>query len=403
MTERLYYKENGLLCRGRVLSCRPVENGYEILTDATVIYPEGGGQPSDTGILDGVRVLSAREEGEEVWHLTQKPLPQGTDVDIEADAQRRMDHSQQHSGEHILSGLAHSLYGAVNVGFHMAETYATVDFDLPLSEAQLAQLEREANLAVYRNVETEYQIVQAEELSSIPLRKQAQGLAGEVRIVFVGRVDSCTCCGTHVQRSGEIGYIKITDHIRYKGGTRAWFACGMRAVEDSLAKQAVVAALAKEFSTKPEQVLEAVTRQREELFLARGALKRRTEQFAVVQARELLESAEQIRGYKLVVHWQNDVEMGDLKRLAEEICGKEPAVAVLFGEGKKNLCYQLMRTNGAKVSMRELCQAVNAAVGGKGGGRDGAAQGSAPIGRSSNIEAALAQLTSYFKTVMEKK
>ena len=403
MTKRLYYEENAIRCRAKVLCCRKAEAGYEVLTDATVIFPEGGGQPSDTGSLGSVQVLCAREEGEEIWHLTPEPLSEGQEVEILADATRRLDHSQQHSGEHILSGLAHTLYGAVNVGFHMAETYATLDLDLPLSETQLLELEREANRVIYRNAETTYRMVDAQELSSISLRKQTKGLTGEVRIVYVGDVDSCTCCGTHVKRSGEIGYIKITDHIHYKGGTRAWFACGMRAVEDYLAKQTTVDALAKVFCTKPENVVDAVNRQREELFQLRGVLRRRTDRLLDYQARELLESAEWIHGWKLVVYRQKEVEIGDLKRLAEEICGRENAIAVLFGEGSDTLCYQLMCTDGAKVSMREFCQVVNAAMGGKGGGRDGAAQGSAPLNRASDVEAAVAQLAAYIKIVMQKK
>ena len=290
MTKRAYYENGALECEATVLRCRAMENGFEILTDVTSIFPESGGQLSDTGFIGDAHVTHAREEGSEVWHLCDKAVEAGAKVKIVADAGPRLDHTQQHSGEHILSGMASKLFGAKNVGFHMAEDYATIDLDTQLTHEQIKELQREANRAVQRNVPVTYETVQGEELENIRLRKQAKGLKGDIRIVYFdgGEVDSCTCCGTHVAFSGEVGYIKITAHIKYKGGTRIWFACGMRAVEDSLNNQDIVDSLAVRFSAKQEDVLNAVLRQGDELTAARHQLKERTEKLNEFIAAELL-------------------------------------------------------------------------------------------------------------------
>ena len=403
MTKRAYYDNGALSCEAVVLDCVAVEGGYEILTDVTSIFPESGGQLSDTGRIGDAVVSHAREDGELVWHMADKPIEKGTAVTVVADAEPRMDHTCQHSGEHILSGLASKLFGAVNVGFHMAEDYATIDLDTFLTHEQIQQLQREANRAVQRNVPVTCVVVQGEELENIPLRKQAKGLTGDIRIVYFdeGAVDSCTCCGTHVALSGEVGYIKITSHIKYKGGTRIWFACGMRAVEDSLKNQDIVDNLAVRFSAKAEDVVSAVVRQGDELNTVKHQLRERTQQLQKYIAAELLEEAENISGTRLVISLQQGIQMNELKTLAEKLTEQPDVLAVLFAKNGDTLMYQLARGKGVKQSIRELIQAVNAAVGGKGGGRDDFAQGSAPISGASDVDGTAEQIKNYCKAVLK--
>lgn len=378
MTKKLYYDPKCTSCEATVLASRAMEDGYDILLDATVIYPEGGGQLSDTGRIGKAVVSHAREENGEIWHRADRPLPVGAVVRAEFDLEPRLDHTQQHTGEHILSGLAKTLFGAVNVGFHMAEDYATIDLDLPLDEEQLHLLETEANRAVQRNVPTQTRIVNEAELAEIPLRKRAKGLSGEdIRIVWCGGVDSCTCCGTHCAESGEVGLIRITAHMNYKGGTRLWFACGMRAVREAQENARLVEKLARRFSTKPESVLEAVTKQGDELSALKRTLRMRTDALLTARAAELLQAAETVQGIKLIVHTEDGLSAQELKTFAEKLCAAEPTVAVLFSHAGETVYYQLWRTAGVSLSMRDVCAALNALTGGKGGGRDDAAQGSA--------------------------
>ncbi len=403
MTKRAYYENGALECEATVLRCRAAENGFEILTDVTSIFPESGGQLSDTGFIGDARVTHAREEGSEVWHLCDKAIDEGARVRIAADAEPRLDHTQQHSGEHILSGLASRMFGAVNVGFHMAEDYATIDLDTPLTHEQIKELQREANRAVQCNVPVAYETVQGEELEHIALRKQAKGLKGDIRIVYFdgGEVDSCTCCGTHVAFSGEVGYIKITAHIKYKGGTRIWFACGMRAVEDSLRDKDTVDALAVRFSAKQEDVLSAVLRQGDELTSARHQLKERTERLNGFIAAELIGKAETIGGTKLIIDIQKGSAMNELKNLGDMLIRDENVLAMLFGVTGDSLVYQLVRGGKVKASMKELIKAVNAATGGKGGGRDEYAQGSAKLTNATDAEGSVESLRGYCRSMLK--
>jgi len=402
MTRRIYHENGALRCTARVLECKAEGEGYAVLTDATVIFPESGGQLSDQGSIAGIAVSHAREEGEDVWHLTAAPIEAGREVEILADSALRLDHSQQHSGEHILSGLAYNLFGARNVGFHMAEDYATIDLDTFLEPGQIKELQRAANRAVQANLPVTCRVVQGEELTAMELRKKASGLTGDVRIVYVdeGRVDSCTCCGTHVDTTGQVGYIKITSHMKYKGGVRLWFACGMRAVEDSLLYQDIVDGLAVRFSVKPADLPAAVHRQGEELHSARGELRERTEGLLRYIAQELHHGAEEIKGVRLTVSLQHGMAMKELKLLSEKLTADPNALAVIFGTAGDSLQYQLARGEAVKHSMRDIIQAVNAAAGGKGGGREAYAQGSAPVTPAMDVEGTVEQIRAYLRAAL---
>lgn len=411
MTKRLYYPgeaDGCLTAEAQVLSCRPAGEQYEVLLDATAIFPEGGGQLSDQGWLydpqsgrELARVSHAREEGGEVWHLCDRPVEAGARVRVRADEALRRDHSAQHSGEHILSGLASRLFGAKNVGFHMAVDYVTLDLDIFLTEEQLEELERAANQAVQADVPTEVSLADGSELAALELRKTAAGLEGEVRIVYVGGVDSCTCCGTHVSRSGEVGYIRITSAIKYKGGVRLWFACGMRAVEEALAGKAVLDKLARRFSTKGAEVAEAVIRQGDELTACKKELRRRTEALLTYRAQELLAGAEPIGRVRLCAALLEGLEMAELKTLAEKLCAKEGVVAILLSANGGSLLYQLARAADSPASAKELCLALNGLTGGRGGGREDMAQGSAPLGSALNPTDILEQMQAYCRRALK--
>ena len=411
MTKRLYYPigtASGLSCEAAVFCCQEANGQYEILLDATSIFPEGGGQLSDQGWLQDIKsgeelafISYAREDGDDIWHLADRPVPAGTGVRVLTDVPRRMDHSIQHSGEHILSGIASRLFGAKNVGFHMAADYATLDLDIFLTEEQLAQLERAANEAARDNLPTEVLVVDGADLDGMELRKKAAGLSGEVRIAYVGGVDSCTCCGTHVANSGEVGYIRITSATKYKGGTRVWFACGVRAVDEALEVKTVIDKLARRFSTKGAEVAEAVIRQGDELVACKKELRRRTEELLSYRAQELLAEGEAIGKLKLCSAILEGLDMAELKSLSEKICAKEGAIALLLSIKDGSLFYQLARAKGVIANMKELCLALNALAGGRGGGREDMAQGNAAITASLRPQDTLDQMRSYCRQALK--
>ncbi|MEG1811538.1 MAG: alanyl-tRNA editing protein [Clostridia bacterium] len=399
MTKRLYQESPELTeCMATVLDCKAAEGGFEVLLSDTIIFPESGGQLSDTGSIDKSAVKHARESGDEVWHLTDSCFDIGAQVKVALNIADRTDHSQQHTGEHIISGLANKLFDTRNVGFHMAADHATLDLDKPLTAEQIAQLERAANAAVQHNIPITYRVVDETELDTLTLRKRAQGLHGDIRIVFIDGVDSCTCCGTHCAYTGGVGYIKLVSAASYKGGTRIWFACGMRAVDAAKNDQSIIDLIAKRFSIKAEDTVCAVQRQGDELNAARRELKRRTDELLEYRAAELKAGSAQLGKLRLVVYQGEELGVAELKLLSEKLCGHPGMVAVLFSHCGESVLYQLARAGDVAYSMRELCQAVNAALGGKGGGKDDMAQGSAKYtgGYSESLE----QLRRYFAAAL---
>lgn len=231
MTERLYYKSAyDTKFKGLVCSCEKEKEGYHIILDQTLFYPEGGGQPGDKGTLGGVSVFDVHEKNGEVIHYAEEPLEVGIEVVGEIDWEHRFDLMQNHSGEHILSGVICKKYDCDNVGFHMGRARITIDFNAQIPGEDLPWLEEKANQAIWENTPVSIFYPNKKELEALEYRSKIE-LAGEVRIVTAGKYDCCACCGTHVKLAGEIGMIKIVSTQNYKGGTRLELLCGKRALD----------------------------------------------------------------------------------------------------------------------------------------------------------------------------
>lgn len=241
-----------------VVSCKPSDGGYALVLDQTCFYPEGGGECADRGTIDGVPVTDVRLEGEEVVHFVSVPFKPGTTVSGSVDFAFRFQMMQWHTGEHIVSGLAHTYYGCDNVGFHMSDV-TTLDLNRHLTEEQLERIERDANEVVFADRTVEYLFPQEDELDRIDYRSKKE-LTGAVRIVRIPDADDCACCGLHVRRTGEIGLIKFLSHTHYKGGTRIEMTCGRDAFRKITAIQRANGETARLLSVKPDETDEAVRR-----------------------------------------------------------------------------------------------------------------------------------------------
>lgn len=402
MTQRLYYSDEMIVeTKAQVLETRPYEGNFAVILDKTLFYPESGGQLSDKGTINGIPLIHVAEEHEQVLHIIGQSLNAGATVLLKLDAASRIDHSQQHTGEHILSGLAHSMFGAANVGFHMADTYSTIDLDKYIEKAELDELERAANRAVQANEATKYSYVTPEELENIEIRKKAKGLTGEIRIVYAGAVDSCTCCGTHCGKSGDVGAIHISASMKYKGGVRLWFLCGMRAIDNAIDNNAALDKLAKRFSVKSEDVVEAVIKQGDELNGIKHELKEKTARLMEYRAAELAEAAVEVSGIKTVVTLEKDCSMAELKLLAENLCKRGKYAAVIAACSKDTIQYVLKHGENVNVDMREVCNTLNVMLDGKGGGREDNAQGSAKLRGAADM--AMEQFKTYFEKMLRGK
>lgn len=273
--EKLYLTAPEMLeCTARVVSCTPNKNdGYDLETDRTPFFPEGGGQLSDIGTvydpMQGfVPVTYCFEANGTVLHRTGKPFAVGEIVTLKVDAAKRLKYTQQHTGEHLLSHAYDVLFGAENVGFHMAGDVVTIDLDHDLSDEEIEAGEKYANELVWKNAPVRIFNVDASELPNLLLRKKNEKLHGEVRIVEVedgDHTEMCTCCGTHFMSTAPVGLIKVLEHARYKSGCRITFACGVLALEHFTKENAELRRTAAALSVKPDGVFDALARKEEQV------------------------------------------------------------------------------------------------------------------------------------------
>lgn len=387
MTEILYYEYPLITeCSAEVVSCAEKDGRFAVVLTRSPIFPEGGGQLADGGTIftdkKSAKILDCQTESGETVHYLDAPFEVGERVSVRLDLEKRLDHAEQHTGEHILSGLASKLFSAKNVGFHMAEDYCTIDLDIPLEREQLEALEIEANKAVRANLSIHTEITDGDDASSRTLRKRAEKAVGEVRIVYIdhGKVDSCTCCGTHLHTTGMVGSIRITDAQHYKGGTRLFFACGNRAARLSIEEHAAMSELARKYSTSRENLASAVYKQMDELIALKSELRQKSALLAAKTAEELMKAAETKGGARLVFGIFESLGANDLKLICEEVSKlaeteKSAFAALVFSASNEGTDYRMACSAGFKLSMKELCAAVNAALCGKGGGSPVFAQG----------------------------
>lgn len=368
MTERLYDQDAYLYeFEATALACRPREGGYAVLLDRTAFFPEGGGQAGDSGLLGNTRVLDTQEEGGEVWHLTDAPLEAGARLAGRVDFETRFDRMQNHSAEHIVSGLVHSLFGYDNVGFHLGESETTLDFNGVLDRAGLDRIEELANEAVFRNLPILCEYPDEGALATLDYRSKKE-LTGAVRIVTIPGYDRCACCAPHVARTGEIGLVKLLDFIHYKGGVRIWLVAGRRALLDYRAKFREVAAVSRALSVPQAECAAGVDRLLSELEEKKQNAASLTRALAEARVASLAPNA---AGNILCFLEENDELMA--RRLALAGAEKaEGAAAVFFPAGGG---YRFMIAS-FRVPLRERAAAIRTALSARGGGTDDLLQGS---------------------------
>ena len=351
----------------QVLSCQEGKKGWEITLSATAFYPEGGGQPADTGILGNVRVTDVHEKDGQVVHYTDGPLPVGEMVRGVIDWERRFQHMQEHSGEHLVSGLIHQRFGYDNVGFHMGTDEVTIDFNGVLEWEDLMAIEEKANGMIWENLEISAVYPEKDELDAMEYRSKKE-LTGAVRIVSIPGGDVCACCGTHVERTGEIGLVKFLSMIHYKGGVRISLLCGKRAVEDYERKRDQVQKISVLLSARPGEISRAVEKLKEEEAKLQEKLVAAYDKLIASEVRDIKE------GDGDIFILEPDFEAIQLRhlvnRMLEEKKGK--TVLALGGAAEGSFLYVLGSRDG---DMRQLSRELNGLLNGRGGGSAQMAQG----------------------------
>ena len=381
-TRKLYYEDSHRSAfSAQVLACTQAEKGYEVVLDATAFYPEGGGQAADTGTLGGVWVLDTRERGETVVHLCEQPLEVGQAVDGVIDWDKRFARMQQHSGEHIVSGIIHRRFGYHNTGFHMGADVITIDFDGVIGEEALAEIEAEANGAVWANLPLHIWYPSPEELPTVPYRTK-KALPWPVRIVEVPGFDCCACCGTHVSATGEIGIIKLFSAVNFRGGTRMEMACGGQALSILNETYAQNKLVSQAFSAKIFETGAAARRMNDQL----AELKF---QRVALQRKLFAQTAAGYAGAGSVLHFEEGLDGTETRELADAIAGVCGGWAAVFSGTEDNgYGFCLAARNG---DLRALCKEMTSALHGRGGGKPAFQQG--------RVQAKKEEITAFFASV----
>ncbi len=375
MSERLYYKDSHINEFKAVVTLFGEDNGrmYAEL-DRTAFFPEGGGQLADTGVIGEVRVLDVQEKEGRILHYIADALEVGQEYDCAIDWEQRFRRMQNHSGEHIVSGITHTRFGYDNVGFHMGDDYVTLDFNGELTAGDVAELELAANRAVWENVAISTEFPNEEALKTLEYRSKLE-LSGEVRIVTIEGYDKCACCAPHVKRTGEIGVIKLVDFMKHRGGMRLTMRCGIDAYKDYAEKQQSAAEISALLSAKRSDIYPAVKKIFDELQEERYKSAELKKSMLAAEAAKL----EYTEG-NLCFFYPEEFDSASLRSLVNEAVKRCGGIAAAFsGTDEDGYNYVIGSTS---ADLRAKAKEINSAIDGRGGGRPEMIQGSAKATRA---------------------
>ncbi|MCI9248371.1 MAG: hypothetical protein HFG99_04345 [Dorea sp.] len=367
-TVKLFYEDSHMEeFDAAVCACLPYGDKYKVVLDRTAFFPEGGGQYADTGELGGVKVFDVHEKEGVVYHYTDAPLEEGQRVHGRICFEERFEKMQQHTGEHIVSGIVHERFGYNNVGFHLGNTYCTLDFDGPITKEQLKEIELAANGAVFKNLDVETAYPSKEELGKMEYRSKIE-IEGQVRIVTVPGYDVCACCAPHVKKTGEIGLIKFVNMINYKGGERITMLCGYRALKDYAEKEENVKKISALLCAKEEETADAVSHLKEESGKLKGRITSLEQKMIRYKAQEI-----EI-GNGVVSVFDSEISGNSPRELMNQVLLRGASVCAVFA-GTDEAGYRYV-IGSRERDVRPLCRELNASFEGRGGGKPEMVQGS---------------------------
>lgn len=350
----LYYKDGYLKeFEAVVKECIEEDKKIKIILDNTAFYPEGGGQPSDTGFIDNVRVLKVEEKENEIYHIVDKKINVGKKVFCKINFEERFQNMQNHTAEHIVSGIICKKYNTSNVGFHIGKDFVTLDFKITLSEKQLREIESIANNAIYENIEVISKIYTPEEIKSINYRSKIE-LKEEVRLVKINKYDICACCGVHVKRTGEIGLIKLLKSEKYKSGIRIYMLAGKQALENYNMVYNQISKISSVLSLKLDEVEEGVSNLIKEI----EKLKKDKNNLTDILFENEINNMETKESIILI---KNDLNMKDMKNYCLKLKKKTTKIAGIICNGR----FLIMSDN---VNLKEKFEVLKENLDIKGGG-----------------------------------
>ena len=354
-----------------VLACEEVEKKekkvYQIWLDQTLFFPEEGGQSSDMGTIDGIKVLDVQIKDEVITHTLAAPLAVGTTVKGVVDWKHRFYNMQQHSGEHIFSGIVHNRFGYDNVGFHLSDSIVTMDFNGVITAEDIEEIETEVNQAIIENIPVEVSYPTKEELKVLEYRSKIE-IEGQVRIVTIPGYDVCACCAPHVRRTGEIGMLKVMNVQSYKGGVRISILCGFRALEAFRQKADIITELMAQFSTNQEALVENVTKLKNTNQTMKNQLASAKQELMEYKVAAIPEDSEN------AILFESDLDTPVVRNVVNGLVEKFTGICAVF-VGNDESGYQFIVGSKNK-DCRAIAAALREKLSARGGGSDKMIQGS---------------------------
>ncbi|MEO2262664.1 alanine--tRNA ligase-related protein [Dorea sp. YH-dor228] len=368
MTEKLFYQDSHRKeFQAKVLACENNGEQYRVALDQTAFFPEGGGQYADTGYLEDVEVTDVHEKEGIIFHTVKAPLEVGKMITGRLNWEERFEKMQQHTGEHIVSGLVHQRFGYENVGFHLGSDYCTMDFNGPISRTELKEIEQEANRAVFQNLDIQVTYPSKEELKNLEYRSKIE-IEGQVRIVTVPGYDVCACCAPHVDKTGEIGIIKLVNMANYKGGERITMLCGSRALRDYEIKDENTKAISALLCAKEYEVADVVSHLKEEQASLKGRVASLQQKLLTYQAQKIPVDSE------LVMVFDSELSGNAPRELMNLLLDRSAKICAVFA-GTDSDGYRYVIGSRSE-DVRPISKRLNCAFGGRGGGKPEMVQGS---------------------------
>lgn len=367
MTERLFDMDEMLsVFEAEVLFSNEVNGHFETVLDRTAFFPEGGGQYSDTGWVDDREITHVFERDGVIYHVSKEPFEVGKKVLCRIEFAERFRKMQNHTGEHVFSGLVHSMFGYNNVGFHLSEEYIRVDYDGALTGKDVRALEDASNYVIAENRAVRAWYPDSEELARLEYRSKKE-LSGDIRIVSVEGVDICACCAPHVARTGEIGMLKVVDFMNYKGGTRLFAVCGIDALRLFQREHGMLTEIAISLSASRDDIPAAFEKMRAEV----TSLRRKNTELLKKTVSDTVERTR--RSESPLCFFLEGADDATMRMLANGTVSKCPMVAVFSKDGER---YRYIIAS-EKIDLKAASSDINAAIAGKGGGSPVMIQGTA--------------------------
>lgn len=360
-----------------VIACNAVEkkdgNVYQIQLNQTLFFPEEGGQSPDMGTLDGIEVLDVQIKNNIITHMLPEPLAVGATVKGVVDWKHRFYNMQQHTGEHIFSGIVNKKFGYDNVGFHLSDSIVTMDFNGVISPEEIQAIEDEVNLVIIKNIPVEVKFPSEDELKNLDYRSKIE-IEGQVRIVTIPGYDMCACCAPHVKRTGEIGMLKVMNVQSYKGGVRVSILCGFRALDAFRRKSNIITELMAQFSTNQDALVENVVKLKNANQTAKAQLAAARQELMEYKIAGLPQDAEN------AVLFETELDTQVVRNIVNGLVEKYAGISAVFVGNDEN-GYQFIIGSKNK-DCRRIATALREKFAARGGGSEAMIQGSLQAAKS---------------------